>query len=951
MLKKTLFHSILTIIILLLCPIMLVAQEEATKPKTVILSGCVRNSFTGYGEGGASVSVYREDGSVVAPWCMLLTFGDRDRKGNEFRVEVPVGKYRIHVECEGYKPLDYWYEVKSIKRKQMIKLPDLMIQKDFTAVDEDKNVQLGEATVSATKIKMYYKGDTLVYNAAAFKLPDGSMLDELIRQLPGAELKGNGDIFINGRKLDYLMLNGKDFFSGNNKVMLENLPYYIIDKLKVYEESSLRSQALGHEVDAKLYVMDVQVKKEYAIGYFGNAEAAGGTHDRYLARLFAMRFSDYSRLSFFGGSNNLNESRKPGADTEWKPSDNITGTETRHHAGFDFLCENREESWKEMANAMVTWNEAKHEDRVFSEKFLSGGNTFGRGHSVQTNNGFEVSANNNFTLKKPFFLDLKTALLYQKNKKLGLSASTGYNGHPDSLYTDTLNLQQDEWKGNDWRIQLNQSAQFLRNLSNGDDLEVGAKVKYDRSMGDDFSLYSLRYYNGSGPDDARHRYNDNAANSYVYSGNALYRINFSKKMKWEFSYKYEQADASERHDKFRLDQIDGWEQQHPALNWLPSNMALLQEVVDNENAHATHAHHRYQTMGTRLAMGLGKYSELNFSYAADHRAERYHYASHSLDSTIQRKVWLHSFNAEYIYSRKCRSRLFYYFYEGAPAMSRLMPINNTYNPLAIVVGNPYLKNQQYQGVAHDFSMDIGKHRLINVFNNAGVRFYQNEVAMAVNYNRKTGVYTYRPECVNGNYRIFLHNAFGFRFKHVKQLTINNELNYDYLHNVDLYLPENAANSLRSTVGTHQLSETFKANYDFGKLQLGWLTKVEYRYATSLQNNFADIHAADICYGINVHYDMPWKLKLVSDFKIYSRRGYDSAEMNTDDFVWNIALSRAIMKGKLNFKLQGFDILRNLNNVTYQLNGQGRMESWRRSIPNYWMLHVQWRFNKNPKRRI
>lgn len=97
--------------------------------------------------------MYREDGSVVAPWCMLLTFGDRDRKGNEFRVEVPVGKYRIHVECEGYKPLDYWYEVKSIKRKQMIKLPDLMIQKDFTAVDEDKNVQLGEATVSATKSK------------------------------------------------------------------------------------------------------------------------------------------------------------------------------------------------------------------------------------------------------------------------------------------------------------------------------------------------------------------------------------------------------------------------------------------------------------------------------------------------------------------------------------------------------------------------------------------------------------------------------------------------------------------------------------------------------------------------------------------------------------------------------------------------------------------------------
>ncbi|MCM1372048.1 MAG: TonB-dependent receptor family protein [Bacteroides sp.] len=929
---------------------MLYAQHIKEKVRTVTLSGCVRNVFTGYGESGAKVSVYDEDGEVVAPLCVLITYGSRDRNANEFRVSVPVGKYRIHVECEGYKPLDYWYEVKNIRRRQMIKLPDLMIQRDFSEDESEKVTQLREATVTATQVKIYYRGDTLVYNASAFKLPDGSMLDDLVRQLPGAEIKKNGDIYINGRKLDFLLLNGKEFFSGNNKVMLDNLPYYVIDKLKVYEEQSLRSQTLGHEVDAKLYVMDVQVKKEYSIGYFGNLEGAAGTHDRYLGRLFAMRFTDYSRLSFFGGSNNLNESRKPGTDTEWKPSENIDGTERRHNAGFDFLCEDKKESWKETANAIVTWTNAINEEKVFRERFLSDGNTFGRGHSFNDNRSLEVAANNNFTLKKPFFLDLKTAIQYQKNKQTGNSLYSAYNAHPDSMDTDTLNRQVDAWKKSDWKVQANQSAQFLRNLSNGDDLELEADASYDMSGGHDFSQYNLHYYNGAGSDDARHRYNDNQTHRYAYSGKILYRVNFSKDTKWELSYKYAQDGISEKHDKYRLDQIAGWWQQEPAIDLLPSNMEILKEVIDNDNTNDTHAQNKDHTFGTRMAMRLSKHTALNLKYSTDYLSQKYRYSSHELDSTIRRKSWLHSFNAEYIYTRKCRNRIFYYLYQRAPATMQLMPIRNTYNPLAVTVGNPSLKNQTNQGIANDFSTDFGTSRLLNFNNNLGARFFHNQVATAVSYNRTTGVYTYRPECANGNYRLFFYNSLGLRFRKLRQLTIHNNLNYDYIHNVDLYLPESGTKSIRSTVKTHQLTETFKASYDFGKIQLDWLTKVEFRYASSLQDNFKDIHATDVCYGLNLRYDMPWKLKFASDFKVYTRRGYDSKEMNTDDLVWNVSLSRAVLKGKLNFKVQGVDVLHNLHSVTYRLNGQGRTETWRRSIPNYWMVYVQWRFNKHPKRK-
>lgn len=101
-----------------------------------------------------------------------------------------------------------------------------------------RQVDLDELTVTATKVKMFYKGDTLVYDATAFKLPDGSMLDDLIRQMPGVTMNDGGEIFVNGRKIDELQLGSRSFMRGNSKVMLENLPYYTVKNVKVYEQET-----------------------------------------------------------------------------------------------------------------------------------------------------------------------------------------------------------------------------------------------------------------------------------------------------------------------------------------------------------------------------------------------------------------------------------------------------------------------------------------------------------------------------------------------------------------------------------------------------------------------------------------------------------------------------------------------------------------------------------------
>ena len=83
-----------------------------------------------------------------------------------------------------------------IARNNYFELPRILMKKKQDDIWRENDLE--GVTVTGTRVKIAYRGDTLVFNAAAFNLPEGSMLDGLIRQMPGAELKDNGDIYING---------------------------------------------------------------------------------------------------------------------------------------------------------------------------------------------------------------------------------------------------------------------------------------------------------------------------------------------------------------------------------------------------------------------------------------------------------------------------------------------------------------------------------------------------------------------------------------------------------------------------------------------------------------------------------------------------------------------------------------------------------------------------------
>ena len=124
-------------------------------------------------------------------------------------------RYTIEAETEGYDVGYINVELSNLGRRETkLDLPDLCLKRAR---------RLEEVTVTASKVKFYHKLDTLVYDATAFQLAEGSMLDALVSQLPGVELKDNGQIFVNGKYVESLLLNGRDFFGKDNQLMLDNL--------------------------------------------------------------------------------------------------------------------------------------------------------------------------------------------------------------------------------------------------------------------------------------------------------------------------------------------------------------------------------------------------------------------------------------------------------------------------------------------------------------------------------------------------------------------------------------------------------------------------------------------------------------------------------------------------------------------------------------------------------
>ena len=963
--KHTARHLIVFILLSFCGCAVLSAQS---KTKTVCLYGTVHNRMTGELLSGVKAELMTRDSSVVGDCCTEKYF----QVGNtlcpwHFYVPKKEAQYILKLSKEGYETLykDITYEPRGNKGI-------IIFEKTYLKYAPKERV-LGAATVTATRVKFYTKKDTVVFNADAFEMAEGSMLDALIKQLPGVELRDNGQIYVNGRFVESLLLNGENFFDKDRNVMLENLPSYMVNNVKVYERLGEKSRLMKRDMDDKSYVMDINLKKHYSIGWIGNAEGGAGTRDRYLGRFFALRFTRQSRVSLFGNMNNLNETRKPGQNGDWSPGNVRQGQNAHKIFGLDYMVNDRRTRYK-----LEGWAKAEHDnltalEQTTGEAFMPNGNVYKRGGNHESQSVTSFNSFHNWLFHNDLTV-IKVApyVLYEKKKKRGNSYSAALNRDMNGLsgLTDSLFSGSSEWlrnavinrvKNEDMqksdKFFTTATASFTQDLRYFSGfIDAEGYISYKKEHFERFNHYQLDYPSAAGQTgETKNRYYKSPSEMFSYYGRADFWYWLPCNFALVPSYKYRVLNTRNDNMIYRLEQLDGWGS-GKELGALPSEWEYL-STLDKGNSYNQEQNTQEHTISMKIN---GNHLILNNKVRFEAYAEfpvvltrrKFDYVRANIDTVLTKQVA--AFNpfvrTSFIWHDwKRRIDIEYDVDTKLYGLSQTLDIRSDDDPLRVTLGNGRLKNS----VAHqlDVSYTNNSNRKQRFFN-AGVNYnaVRNQIGYSSEYNRATGVYTYRPVNINGNYSVGGNVNYSMALDRKRRWNLSTTTSAQLHNNVDLITVTGSDANPRSKVKTLFLNETVKIDHRFGRQKVGAKAGCSWRNATSAREDFSTINAANFNYGLTGQFELPCGFQLFTDLTMYSRRGYESREMNTDELVWNARLSKQVWKKRLTLALEGFDILHNLSAVTHTLNGQGRTETYRNVIPSYGMLHVIYRLNIQPKKK-
>ncbi len=939
----------------------------------------VFNSFTKHGIPDAFVTVMKEDSTIIDTIRTKGASGSHNAYAWFLKMERKTQSIIVKIEHPEYGSHIGTYDVINYGRNRSHELPEVFLRRKDKKQYKDLEHMLDEVEVVATKVKVVYKNDTIIYNADAFNVPDGSMLDRLIRQFPGAELKDNGEIYINGKKVDYLTLNGKDFMKGNNKVMLENLPYYTVEKVRVFNESTERSKLLGQDVEKKDYVMDVQLKKEYRIGYMGNMLLGGGTQDRRNSRLFLTRFTDNSRILLMGNANNVNENMSVDYGGNFRNGAQPDGILTTKKILFNVYVDDKNNRFREEGTIVVRAPKHTTENRIARQTFLENGDIYSRMQTADENKEMKFEGINVLTLER-LGLRAKTNVSFSKQEGNGTSREASFNSDPnsfgstvavlDSMFSSTLrpelvsintNRISNRSLSEGEKFQIDNTLSWDKSLKTGDNIGIEAYGLYKDNKDKAFNRYSLDYPHGNGMADLQNKYSSDRLNSYLYKAGAHYSIHFLNMWNLGLSYSFSQSYESHNLNRHRLDWLgDEWGLGSSIDNFgmLPSAHADMLTSLDPQNSYSNGYMKRVHNAATSMSYNAysterGTYTFFRWSVPFENVSERNHYVRNTLNTVVRNNTWLirPSIALEHQFDEwRNKLTINYNCTMTPPNIMQMVDVRDTSDPLAVRLGNPDLKT----AVIHAFDAMFYR-RFRKTENHLTVRveanIMSNLVANGFTYDRTTGVYTYRPENVNGNWNANAGLNYRGNLDKAKRLYFETNTRYNYYRNVDLASEPGSETSRRSKVDNHILSEAIRMNYNFGKLRVGVLGSVNWNMSKGRAHLYStDLNAVDYAYGLTGQYEFPFKMQVSTNLTVNSRRGYDEPSMNTDDIVWNASLSRSFLKDKLGLRIEAFDILHQLSQTAYVVNGQGRTETWRRTLPNYVMLNLTWKFNVNPQKK-
>lgn len=908
--------------------------------------------------GTLSGSVTDEKGQALVGVNVVLTPTDTtdkkqhitvtDTKGSFVFSKIPQHVYQLRATFVGFEDV-----VRTVNLRQA----DLQLGK-LQLLETAR--QLKEVQVVGKAPTAQQKGDTLQYNASAFKVNRDAQTEDLIRKMPGVTIQ-NGQVQVQGENVQQVLVDGKPFFGDDPTIALRNLPAEVVDKIEVFDRMSDQSQFTGFNDGQTSKTINIVTRGDRRNGQFGRMYGGYGTDDVYSSGGSMNFFKGDRRISIIGLSNNINQQNFSSQD--------LLGVQSAggQRGGFgggggargggggargggggggfggsaagNFLVGNSNginrttslglnysDNWGKKLTVRGSYffnqGNSRNEQSTVRDYFLNQETTQ---RYEETQSSSSKNINHRFNFRFEYTIDRNNSLLITPQLNLQNNESNSFvssrTSQGDALQNTGSNNSSANTTGYTFSNNILYRHRFAkagRTLS----ANIGTSLN-DRDQ-NSLLLSNNTFYGTKPTKSIIDQKTNNLTNGYQLSANLAYTEPLSRKTQLQVNYNlsYRESDA-----------IKKTYQNNPTTHLVERLDTLLSNTFNND-----YVTHQIGTGINYRGPKVGLFATVNFQDAE--LSGKKLFPQHN---TIERSFinLIPMVMMDYTLSRDSRFRLTYRTNTNAPSITQLQDVVDNSNPLQISTGNPLLKQEYSHNLGLRYSLTKPtKARSFLTFinltytkNPIGTSTFiaQRPTTLSNGYLLQQGVQLTQPVNYDNSlsFRTFITG--GMPISIIKsQVNLNTSLTYSRTPG-----QINNALNMASLYGVSQgivLSSNISEKLDFN---LG------YNIAYNQQKNTVQTQS-------NSNYTVQsgsarlnwifWKgLVYRTDLTYYSYSGL-AAGFNQQYTLWNMELGKKFLKNQSGeLKISIFDLLNQNNSITRTLTETYREDVRSLVLRQYFML--------------
>lgn len=806
----------------------------------------------------------------------------------------------------------------------------------------ENTIVLAEASVVAQRREMIVKEDTVEYDATAYRLRENAVVEDLLKRLPGITIDEEGRIFVNGKEVKKVMVDGQDFFRSNPNLSVKNIPAHIMDKLQIIEDKSELAKLTGIDDGEENMVINISIKKDKKRGWlssnnFGIGQEIDGNEGdllRYSVNSFAARLYDDTQLGIVFNGNNINGMTIGGSGStsgSGKP-----GLNSSFSTGINFSSGKEKKSpWIINGDISYGQNESMVNRTSLRQYYLLDSTSYQTDTVTQITRSQEIrfsgkienrsiegwtfsfapSASYNITSRNNDGFSLLQAGNVDRN-------SVNTNKYEFNALTPSLDVRgvftaSHRFKKKGRRFSLSIDSRYSNNLGEG---ETKARYYYYRRKNNQEVIRDQQWENNST------NFNNRLYVSYVEP--------IAKNHSLQFVYWIRADNRENIKNNFKPDLITG---EYTLLD-LPYSKSI-------ENLNLT------QQLGVSYR---GVWSKVSYVFGADFNPS--HIRSRSFiqngsvlgtDSTITYFPGLQTYNfapVGYLIYNIGNGKNMRFDYRGrttSPTVAQLDPSRDESSPTNIRIGNPDLlpKFTHWSRLRYN---DNNRKTQQSIVANIEGNYILNDIVSFTDYDGETGIKTTSPLNQSGSWNV--NGMFMYNRPLSAYFQINNYTRSGVRNNIGFSSVNSSTGSQKTIATTTSLNQDLGLTFKWNWLYMMGKVRYELSNTTYSTENILDKRISTLGGFLSAQINLPKSWSISSEMNYRSLTGF-STEYSQQELLWNAEISKNFLKNNAGtITLLFNDILQQQLSVTQTISSNYVEDRQFNTLKSFFMLAFSYKFN-------